>query len=105
MPRLQRRLTHGRKLTSGVNCRVVWRRSCCTSISPAPTVESSGGSACSPASIIVARVEREDEAPNWRLSSWEELYLAGEVDAKLRRPLPRARPPDKVRPGWWAGFV
>jgi hypothetical protein len=34
-----------------------------------------------------------------------ELYLAGEVDAELRRPVPEARPPDKVRPGWWAEYI
>lgn len=50
---------------------------------------------------LVERVERENRAPNWRLSSWGELYLAGEVDAELRHPLPGARPPDKVRPTCW----
>jgi DNA-binding IclR family transcriptional regulator len=53
---------------------------------------------------LVERVEREGKAPNWRLSSWGELYLSGEVDADLRRPVPGVRPPDKIRPGWWAGF-
>jgi hypothetical protein len=37
-------------------------------------------------------------------TSWGELYLEGEVDAELQRPCPAVRPPDKVRPGWWAGF-
>ena len=50
---------------------------------------------------LVERVEREGKTPHWRLSSWGELYLDGEVDADLRRPLPGARPPDKVRPYWW----
>jgi hypothetical protein len=35
---------------------------------------------------------------------WGELYLEGEVDAELRRPCPAVRPPDEVRPGWWAEF-
>ncbi|WP_256289525.1 winged helix-turn-helix domain-containing protein [Halobellus inordinatus] len=32
------------------------------------------------------------------------LYLEGELDANLRRPIPAPRPPHAVRPGWWAGF-
>lgn len=40
----------------------------------------------------------------YEITSWGELYLDGDVDAELRRPLPAVRPPDKVRPGWWAGF-
>jgi hypothetical protein len=40
----------------------------------------------------------------YELTSWGELYLAGDVDAELQRPLPAVRPPDKVRSGWWAGF-
>jgi len=40
----------------------------------------------------------------YEITTWGELYLDGDVDAELRRPLPAVRPPDKVRPGWWAGF-
>lgn len=40
----------------------------------------------------------------YEITSWGELYLDGDVDAELQRPLPAVRPPDKVRPGWWAGF-
>ena len=40
----------------------------------------------------------------YEITSWGELYLEGEVDAELQRPCPAVRPPDKVRPGWWAGF-
>ncbi|WP_248897781.1 winged helix-turn-helix domain-containing protein [Haloplanus halobius] len=40
----------------------------------------------------------------YELTSWGEMYLDGDVDAELQRPLPAVRPPDKVRPGWWAGF-
>jgi hypothetical protein len=40
----------------------------------------------------------------YEITGWGEMYLDGDVDAELRRPLPAVRPPDKVRPGWWAGF-
>jgi hypothetical protein len=49
-------------------------------------------------------VPREEPRDEYELTSWGELYLSGDVDAELRRPLPGVRPPDKVRPGWWAGF-
>jgi len=38
------------------------------------------------------------------ITGWGRLYLEGEVDAGLRRPLPAPRPPEAVRPGWYAGF-
>jgi len=40
----------------------------------------------------------------YEITTWGELYLDGDVDAELQRPLPAMRPPDKMRPGWWAGF-
>ena len=40
----------------------------------------------------------------YEITSGGELYLEDEVDAELQRPCPAVRPPDKVRPGWWAGF-
>jgi hypothetical protein len=40
----------------------------------------------------------------YEVTSWGELYLDGDVDTELQRPLPAVRPPDKVRPVWWAGF-
>ncbi|AXG11758.1 hypothetical protein DU484_06215 [Haloplanus rubicundus] len=49
-------------------------------------------------------VEREGLNDEFEITRWGELYLDGDVDAELRRPLPAMRPPDKVRPGWWAGF-
>lgn len=49
-------------------------------------------------------IERDSLHDEYELTSWGELYLDGDVDAELRRPLPAMRPPDKVRPGWWAGF-
>lgn len=54
---------------------------------------------------FVEVVLREELPDKYAISSWGKLYLAGEVDAELRRPIPAPRPPDKVRPGWWAGFV
>jgi len=50
----------------------------------------------------------------WMLveAGFVDVYERGELDnhyeittwAELRRPAPRTRPPDKVRPGWCAGF-
>lgn len=37
----------------------------------------------------------------FELSIWGELYLDGQIDADLRRPIPKLRPPDKVRPRCW----
>jgi len=51
--------------------------------------------------MYLREVGLDDE---YELTSWGELYLSGDVDVELRRPLPAVRPPDKVRPGWWAGF-
>ena len=38
------------------------------------------------------------------ITGWGRLYLDGDVDADLRRPLPAPRPPEAVRPSWFAGF-
>jgi hypothetical protein len=46
----------------------------------------------------------EPDVEMFEISAWGMLYLEGEVDADLDRPTPGMRPPDKVRPGWWAGF-
>lgn len=32
------------------------------------------------------------------------LYLAGELDTELRHPDENSRPPEAVRPSWYAGF-
>jgi hypothetical protein len=54
---------------------------------------------------VVERDEDEKQLPEqFTISSWGELYLDGEVDAQHRQPSPAPRPPDKVRPGWFAGF-
>jgi len=53
---------------------------------------------------FITREPREGFADVWEISSMGLLYLAGELDADHRRPLPAPRPPDKVRPGWYAGF-
>lgn len=49
-------------------------------------------------------VERDGLHDEYEITSWGEMYLDGDVDAELQRPMPAMRPPDKVRPGWWAGF-
>lgn len=41
---------------------------------------------------------------SYEISFWGALYLDGEVSAKVRRPMPAPRPPEAVRPGWYAGF-
>jgi len=41
---------------------------------------------------------------NYEISEWGALYLDGQVSAKAREPLPAPRPPEAVRPGWYAGF-
>ena len=48
-------------------------------------------------------VERE-HGDHYEISFWGALYLDGEVSAKVRRPEPAPRPPEAVRPGWYAGF-
>jgi hypothetical protein len=53
---------------------------------------------------FVSVVPREGLHDEYEITNWGELYLNGEVDAELQRPCPAVRPPDKVRPGWWAGF-
>jgi hypothetical protein len=49
-------------------------------------------------------VSQEGQRDKFEISSWGELYLAGEIDAQNRQPCPAPRPPDKVRPSKWAGF-
>ncbi|QZP37771.1 hypothetical protein [Halobaculum magnesiiphilum] len=53
---------------------------------------------------FVDRVPRAHVDDKWVITDWGRLYLDGEIDADLRRPSPSPRPPDKVRPGWYAGF-
>jgi hypothetical protein len=48
-------------------------------------------------------VERE-HGDHYEISLWGAMYLDGEVSAKAMRPLPAPRPPEAVRPGWYAGF-
>jgi hypothetical protein len=50
------------------------------------------------------RGEHDDMPDKFGLSIWGRLYLLGDVDADLRRPVPGPRPPHAVRPGWYAGF-
>lgn len=47
---------------------------------------------------------RKEFADRWDITSWGLLYLAGELDADLRRPLPGPRPGGRIRPAWYAGF-
>ena len=48
-------------------------------------------------------VEREF-SDHYEITQWGAKYLDGEVSAKARRPEPAPRPPEAVRPGWYAGF-
>lgn len=45
------------------------------------------------------------DADRFNITGWGELYLDGKINAELMRPLPRPRPPDKVRPIRWMGPV
>lgn len=49
--------------------------------------------------VIGGRVRDE-----WEITGWGEGYLSEEIDGEHRKPKPAPRPPDKVRPGWYAGF-
>jgi len=53
---------------------------------------------------FIGRVECDGLADEWVTSSWGLLYLAGELDADYRRPVPGTRPSGRIRPGWYAGF-
>ena len=53
---------------------------------------------------FIERIPREGLEDHWIITDWGRLYLNGKVNADHRRPLPAPRPPDKVRPGWYAGF-
>lgn len=45
-----------------------------------------------------------EEATMWELGYWGERYLAGDVNTELIWPAPSPRPPEAVRPAWWAGL-
>jgi DNA-binding IclR family transcriptional regulator len=51
---------------------------------------------------FVARSERDRMPTHFEITTWGIQYLDGDVDAHLRRPYPRPRPPHGVRP---RGFV
>lgn len=51
--------------------------------------------------VAVGRGEFVDE---FSITADGEAYLAGQIDAQLRRPVPAPRPSYAVRPAWWAGF-
>lgn len=53
---------------------------------------------------FVQMAQRVGVDDQFTITGWGQLYLEGEVDAGLRRPLPAPRPPEAVRPGWFAGF-
>jgi hypothetical protein len=53
---------------------------------------------------FVDRISRDEKKDIFEITTWGEQYLTGEIDAQLRQPEPSPRPPDKVRPGWYAGF-
>ena len=53
---------------------------------------------------FVEVVKREELHDQFEITGCGQRYLTGEVNAELRRPVPGARPPQAVRPGWYAGF-
>lgn len=53
---------------------------------------------------FIEREPREGFADRWDITTWGLLYLAGDLDADHRRPLPGLRPGGRIRPGWYAGF-
>ncbi|GAA0206951.1 repressor phrH2 [Halobaculum roseum] len=53
---------------------------------------------------FIEREEREGFADERYITSWGLLYLAGELNAELRRPEPGMRPGGRIRPGWYTGF-
>ncbi len=55
---------------------------------------------------VLCRVGFADRefSDHYEISEWGALYLDGEVSAKAREPLPAPRPPEAVRPGWYAEF-
>jgi hypothetical protein len=53
---------------------------------------------------FVVRVPGEKVRDECEITNWGEKYLSGEIDAEHRKPRPSPRPPDKVRPSWYAGF-
>lgn len=53
---------------------------------------------------LVERVAREQIDDEFAISTWGRLYLNGDLDAQHRQPQPSPRPPDKVRPAYWAEF-
>lgn len=56
------------------------------------------------AGLVVPIIDDAD-AEFYEITEWGELYLDVEVNAGLIQPLPRPRPPDKVRPSFWSGIV
>jgi len=53
---------------------------------------------------FVQMTRRPSIDDKFTITGWGRLYLDGDVDADLQRPLPAPRPPEAVRPGWFAGF-
>lgn len=53
---------------------------------------------------FILHLERDGLEDRYDITGWGQRYLLGEVDANNRRPLPGPRPPQAVRPGWYAGF-
>lgn len=57
-----------------------------------------------PDSGFVATIRLDTLDDKYDITGWGQRYLLGEVDADLRQPMPAPRPPEAVRPGWYAGF-
>ncbi|RDZ34492.1 repressor phrH2 [Haloferax sp. Atlit-47N] len=54
---------------------------------------------------LASPIVDEENAEFFEITGWGELYLDGKVNASLMQPLPRPRPPDKVRPRFWTSLV
>ena len=49
-------------------------------------------------------IPRDPLNEQYDITGCGQRYLLGEINADHRRPLPAPRPPEAVRPGWYAGF-
>ncbi len=53
---------------------------------------------------FAVQLARDKLGDQYDITGWGQRYLLGEVNADHRRPMPAPRPPEAVRPGWYAGF-
>jgi len=51
---------------------------------------------------FAVQLPRDGLEDRYDITGWGQRYLLGEIDADHRRPEPAPRPPEAVRPGWYA---